>query len=66
MSIEAQFNAIAQEYDTNRKRFIPYFDEYYESTTSFVAANIPPPKWICSPPAGSGQSNASIPAKNSR
>lgn len=54
MSIEAQFNAIAQEYDANRKRFIPCFDEYYESTTSFVAANISPPKRVLDLGAGTG------------
>ena len=31
MSIEAQFNLIAKEYDANRKKFIPCFNDYYEN-----------------------------------
>ena len=27
--IEEQFNKIASEYDINRRRFIPCFDDYY-------------------------------------
>ena len=34
MSIEEQFNLIADEYDVNRKRFIPCFDDYYITKTS--------------------------------
>ena len=29
MNIEEQFNLIAKEYDANRKKFIPCFDEFY-------------------------------------
>ena len=28
--MEEQFNRIAEEYDVNRRKFIPRFDEYYE------------------------------------
>ena len=37
MDIEAQFNLIAQEYDSNRRRFIPCFDDFYEASTDFIA-----------------------------
>ena len=52
--MEQQFNRIAKEYDQNRKKFIPCFDDFYESTTSFVAANIAPPKRILDLGAGTG------------
>ncbi|MBO7380446.1 MAG: class I SAM-dependent methyltransferase [Neisseriaceae bacterium] len=54
MSIELQFNQIAQEYDANRKKFIPCFDDYYQSTTAFIAANINPPKNIVDLGSGTG------------
>ena len=38
MNIEEQFNLIAKEYDANRKKFIPCFDEFYEYTTKFITA----------------------------
>lgn len=40
MNIESQFNLIAKEYDTNRRKFIPCFEDYYNSTTKFIASNI--------------------------
>lgn len=52
--IEEQFNLIAKEYDCNRKKFIPCFDEYYESTTKFIASNIFQPKRILDLGAGTG------------
>ena len=54
MSIEEQFNRIANEYDTNRRIFIPCFDEYYEKTTNFITANIAAPKRIMDLGAGTG------------
>ncbi len=54
MSIEEQFNIVAEEYDRNRKRFIPCFDEYYERTTDFIAASIAAPKRIMDLGAGTG------------
>jgi ubiquinone/menaquinone biosynthesis C-methylase UbiE len=54
MSIESQFNLIAEEYDINRKRFIPCFDDYYKNTTRFVASNIAEPKRILDLGAGTG------------
>lgn len=54
MSIKEQFNFVAQEYDANRKRFIPCFDDYYENTTKFIAANIASPKRVLDLGAGTG------------
>ncbi|MCH5212508.1 MAG: class I SAM-dependent methyltransferase [Oscillospiraceae bacterium] len=54
MDIKAQFNLIAEEYDKNRKRFIPCFDDYYKNTTKFIAANIEKPKRILDLGAGTG------------
>lgn len=54
MDIQTQFNIIADEYDGNRKKFIPCFDEYYNSTTRFIASNIPQPKRVLDLGAGTG------------
>lgn len=54
MTIEEQFNSLAREYDANRKRFIPCFQEFYEDTTNFIAANIAKPKRVLDLGAGTG------------
>lgn len=54
MNIESQFNMIAEEYDVNRKKFIPCFDDYYKNTTAFIASNIKSPKSIVDLGAGTG------------
>ena len=54
MDIEKQFNLIAEEYDKNRKLFIPCFDDFYVSTTKFIASNITEPKRILDLGAGTG------------
>lgn len=54
MNIETQFNLIAKEYDQNRRKFIPCFDDFYLSTTAFLAANITPPERILDLGAGTG------------
>lgn len=54
MNIEEQFNLIAKEYDGNRRRFIPCFDDYYKNTTKFIAANIKEPKRVLDLGAGTG------------
>ena len=41
MTIEEQFNLIAKEYDQNRRKFIPCFDDYYGGTTDFIARTLP-------------------------
>ena len=54
MDIQTQFNIIANEYDGSRKKFIPCFDEYYDSTTQFISSNIPQPKRVLDLGAGTG------------
>lgn len=54
MNIEEQFNYIAKEYDINRKKFIPCFDDYYENTTKFILSNITKPKRVLDLGAGTG------------
>lgn len=54
MKIEQQFNRIAQEYDGNRRKFIPCFDAFYEHTTDFLAANVAPPTRVLDLGAGTG------------
>lgn len=54
MDIQTQFNIIAEEYDINRRNFIPCFDDFYDGTTRFIAANIPEPKRVLDLGAGTG------------
>ena len=54
MDIKTQFNLVAEEYDANRRKFIPCFNDYYESTTRFIAAGIREPKRILDLGAGTG------------
>lgn len=54
MDIREQFNLIAEEYDKNRRKFIPCFEDYYVNTTRFIAANIEKPKRILDLGAGTG------------
>lgn len=52
--IEKQFNLIAKKYDQNRRKFIPCFDDYYESTTKMILSNIDSPKRVLDLGAGTG------------
>lgn len=52
--IEKQFNLIAEEYDVNRKKFIPCFDDYYKNTTKLIISNVPKPKRVLDLGAGTG------------
>lgn len=54
MKMEEQFNRIAREYDAGRRKFIPCFDDYYETATAFIAANMAEPKRILDLGAGTG------------
>lgn len=54
MNIGQQFNLIAEEYDKNRRKFIPCFDDFYESTTAFLVAKLPEPERILDLGAGTG------------
>ena len=40
MDIKEQFNLVAKEYDANRRKFIPCFDDFYGNTTKMIAASI--------------------------
>lgn len=40
MNIQDQFNLVAKEYDGNRRHFIPCFDDFYISTTDFIAKTL--------------------------
>lgn len=53
-TIETQFNLISEEYDINRRKFIPCFNDFYETTTKFISANINEPKRILDLGAGTG------------
>ena len=54
MSIEEQFNRIAREYDINRKKFIPCFDDFYSTSTELIASGISAPRRILDLGAGTG------------
>ena len=54
MNIEAQFNLIAEEYDCNRRKFIPCFDDYYKNLTQFIISSIKKPKKVLDLGAGTG------------
>nr|MDE5884710.1 class I SAM-dependent methyltransferase [Oscillospiraceae bacterium] len=54
MNIESQFNLIAEEYDVNRRKFIPCFDDYYQNTTAFIASNMQAPERIIDLGSGTG------------
>lgn len=40
MTVQEQFNLAAKEYDENRRKFIPCFDDFYISTTDFAAKTL--------------------------
>lgn len=54
MNIEEQFNLIAKEYDSNRRKFLPCFDDYYINSTKFIVSNIDEPKRVIDLGAGTG------------
>lgn len=54
MNIQEQFNRIAEEYDKNRRKFIPCFDDFYCSSTAFLSSSIKTPKRILDLGAGTG------------
>lgn len=53
-SIIEQFNLISKEYDANRRKFIPCFDEFYQGTTDFIVKSINEPRKILDLGAGTG------------
>lgn len=54
MGIRERFNDVATDYDRNRKRFIPCFDDFYGTATDFIAANITAPARVLDLGAGTG------------
>lgn len=38
--VQKQFNLVSKEYDENRRKFIPCFDDYYDLTTDFIAKSL--------------------------
>lgn len=54
MDIEKQFNLVANEYDKNRRKFLPCFDDFYIGATKFIASNISNPKRVLDLGAGTG------------
>lgn len=54
MNIEQQFNLIAEEYDSGRKKFIPCFDDFYKTTTELITSNIKEPQRIIDLGTGTG------------
>ncbi|MBO5607198.1 MAG: class I SAM-dependent methyltransferase [Treponema sp.] len=55
MNIQEQFNLVAKAYDENRRKFIPCFDDYYSSSTDFIAGTLDfEPKRIIDLGSGTG------------
>lgn len=54
MNIQTQFNLAANEYDKNRRAFLPCFDDFYIDTTNLITYNIVAPKRILDLGAGTG------------
>lgn len=54
MDIEKQFNFIAEEYDSGRKKFISCFDDFYKTATDLIIAHIKEPQRIVDLGAGTG------------
>lgn len=54
MDIPKQFNLVAGEYDKNRRKFIPCFDDFYIGTTNLITHNIATPKMVLDLGAGTG------------
>ena len=49
-----QFNLIARDYDANRRKFIPCFDEFYGGTTDFLAGTLRAPGLVFDLGCGTG------------
>lgn len=54
MKIEEQFNLIASDYDKNRKKFIPCYDDFYETATKMILSGGKKPKRVLDLGAGTG------------
>lgn len=54
MTISEQFNIVAQEYDADRRKFLPCFDAFYQDATDFIAHSIAKPLRVLDLGAGTG------------
>lgn len=54
MKIEEQFNLIAADYDKNRRKFIPCYDDFYETATKMILSGGKKPKRVLDLGAGTG------------
>ena len=54
MNIREQFNLLAQEYDPNRRKFIPCFDDYYNESTVTAVMLAGNPRKVLDLGAGTG------------
>jgi len=54
MDIRSQFNQLAEEYDPNRRKFIPCFDDYYSESTATAVKLAGNPRRILDLGAGTG------------
>ena len=54
MNIQEQFNKVAEEYDKNRRFFIPCFDDFYITTTDIITSQISSPGKILDLGSGTG------------
>lgn len=52
--IQERFNLIAQKYDEQRRQFIPCFDDFYQTSTAFLASVKPNCQTILELGAGTG------------
>lgn len=52
--MQAQFNRVAVEYDSGRRKFIPCFDDFYAKSTAFIAGIVKSPARILDLGAGTG------------
>lgn len=54
MDIREQFDLIAKEYDANRRRFIPCFEDFYVTSSRLITQNIAAPESVLDLGAGTG------------
>lgn len=54
MTISEQFNIVAQEYDADRRKFLPCFDAFYKDATDFIAHSIAKPRRVLDLGTGTG------------
>lgn len=54
MNIQEQFNKVAEEYDKNRKFFIPCFDDFYKTATNIATVKADKPISVLDLGAGTG------------